>query len=159
MSFALIQTSLTAAYMDKVDEDIKGVMVPWTERLPTVQKWSDVVGIIWADQAGGEVGNLKYVFRQAIVTPITRTIIEEARRRQDPPATRGNTVDFSWPGYKFTPGSEEFAALLGTPHGSGVMFLLATHPNELPGKTVELINIFNTPDVGGDYHMLLTLSG
>ena len=142
--------------MDKVDIDINGVQVPWQERLPDVQKWSDVVGIIWADEAGDSAGALKYILRQSIVTPETKGIIRQAAITQEGEHDTRDWKLKEWPGFEFEVDSVEFNALLGTPHGSGVVFLLLEHPNEMPGKNIESVNIFATED--GDWHQLWTLT-
>ncbi|CAF9923129.1 MAG: hypothetical protein HETSPECPRED_005248 [Heterodermia speciosa] len=76
----------------------------------------------------------------------------------------GHDINDPWPGYTFTPQGEpdEFYALLGTPHGRGVTYLLIDHPNELPGKSVESITIFGT--ISSEFEMeninlLFTLTG
>ncbi|KAG8531020.1 uncharacterized protein KY384_004377 [Bacidia gigantensis] len=122
--------------------NINGQQVNWQQRLPNVQKWSDVTGIIWVDKAGSAVGNLKYVFRQAIVTDTTKATMNEAFERSGSRIGSNGKYEKRWPGYTYNAGSEEFAALLGTLHGTGVAFL-----------------IFTTPDVNNDYHQLWTLSG
>ena len=71
-----------------------------------------------------------------------------------------------WPGFKFVPGDQQFQALLGTAHGTGVVRLITQHPNELGrDKNIESINIFTTlnhysgePD-DTSYDMLFTLTG
>lgn len=94
--------------------------------------------------------SLKYVFRYDVVTENTRFILNLAAPMD------GAT----WPGHEFKKGSEEFKALLGTPHRKGIAFLIATHPNEMPGKDIESINTFVTRRAFGIqvYHMLFTLT-
>ena len=62
-----------------------------------------------------------------------------------------------WPGIRLANGSPRFRALLGTPHGKGIVFLITQHMNDLPGKTVETITMFT--DDAGEYSLLFTLSG
>ena len=122
--------------------------------MPEVYAWSDIVWLLWADRAkklGQQPGNLKYVFRHEIVTPDTRFIMNLAEPMSGA----------IWPGHTFRKGTEEFQALLGTSHGRGIAFLVATHPNEMPGKDIESATCFVTKDAFGRdvYHMLFTLSG
>ena len=119
-----------------IDQDeaveIAGQLVPWQRRLPEVQRWSDVVGALWADRAGEHTCRLKYIFRQGIVTPKTMSIMCEVLKRQ-----RRRSVEdlsFKWPGCRLRPSDEDFRALLGTPHGAGIAFLLRDHPVEMPNK-------------------------
>ena len=142
-----------AAAIDK-DEvvEINGQAIPWQQRLPDIQKWSDVVGITWTDKAGDQAHKLKYIFRQAIVTPTTLGIINGVvhRQKENIPSYQDG---FRWPGFKVLPRDEDFKALLGTPHGSGVAFLLLEHPVELPNKQIESVQIFLTvSDLRGTYH-------
>ena len=110
--------------------------------------------ILWANQAqqrGLSPGTLKYIFKNFITTQSTEGVIEMA-------ANPGRTRDLfekPWPGYRYAKGTEEFQALLGTPHGKGVVWVIIQHPNELPNKDIESITTFT---VGPDYHLLFTLT-
>ena len=70
-----------------------------------------------------------------------------------------NELEAPWPGKEFRPGSTGFVALLGTPHGRGIVYLLIQHPNQLPGKSLESIRVFTTKEGRNKYHLLFTLSG
>ena len=61
----------------------------------------------------------------------------------------------------FAKGTDGFKALLGTPHGNGVSFLIAKHPKYMPGKDIESARIFCTRNDFGFYHanILFTLTG
>lgn len=84
-----------------------------------------------------------------------------------------------WPGDTFQPDKEKFSALLGTPLGKGIAFLLAQHPNMFPKKKVASMTIFvsessdedslltdwhdDDSDMDGmtmqpDYHLLFSLT-
>jgi len=68
-----------------------------------------------------------------------------------------------WPGHTFHLGTMFFVALLGTPHGRGVVYLLTQHASGLPGKNIESVTIFTTESTGFTeaeaYHLLFTLTG
>ena len=67
-----------------------------------------------------------------------------------------------WPGHEFKLGSPAYVALLGTPHGRGVVYFLTQHASGLPGKDIESIMAFSTDDGIVDaqsYHLLFTLTG
>jgi len=75
-------------------------------------------------------------------------------------ARRGD-LEAPWPGHEFKLGSNVFVALLGTPHGRAVVYLLTQHASGLPGKDIESIRMFTTDENGfmTDYHLLFTLTG
>ena len=90
-------------------------------------------------------------------------VVPRAGSRSD--ANAGLQFRQPWPGHTFLPGSLEFQALLGIPHGKGVVRLLTQHPDELPGKEVESITIFTTTNHYSteaddtSYDILFTLTG
>lgn len=49
------------------------------------------------------------------------------------------------PGITAAKGSPESQALLGTPHGKGIVFLLTGHAEQFGEKHIESITIFTTP--------------
>ena len=125
------------------------------QRVPQVFRWSDVTWVIWADQAKARAGSLKYIFRHNCVTEATRAIIEIAA------GVGVGSFSAEWPGIEYRKGTEGFQALLGTPHGKGVVWLVVDHPNEMPGKDIESITMFTTPATlgGAAYCLLFTLTG
>ena len=67
----------------------------------------------------------------------------------------GSTLS-AWPGFKFTdPKTDPFKALVGSPNGYGVGFLLATHRDTFGTKTYTDITVFN--DVYGDLGIVFGL--
>ena len=134
----------------EIDKRVPG----WEQRLPQVRKWSDVVWIIWKDKAGPDASKLKYIIRTNIATPETQSIIRQAVPTSVNPED-GKFVD-PWPGRQFVPGATEFNALLGTPHGKGVVWLLTQRPRDVLDKTIESVTVFSDPD--SEYNMLWTLS-
>jgi len=70
-----------------------------------------------------------------------------------------DALEAPWPGKAFRLGDPKFVALLGTPHGRGIVYFLTQHPNQLPGKILESITVFTTKDFDYGYHLLFTLSG
>lgn len=121
--------------------------------MPEIYAWSDIIWLLWATRArnlGQSPGSLKYIFRHEIVTENTRFIMNLAE-------PLNGAV---WPGHTFRKGTDEFQALLGTAHGRGIAFLVATHPDEMPGKDIESVRCLVTKDAFGrdEYHMLFVLS-
>ncbi|KAG7008294.1 hypothetical protein G7Y79_00006g019140 [Physcia stellaris] len=125
--------------------------------LPQVKFWSDIVWIVWASLAktDTEASSLKYIFRHDIINEETIFVIEEifgVSRRNFPDGEE-------WPGRKLVPNEESFWAVLGTPHGRGIAYLIRDHPNELPGKSIESINVFRGDKGVRQWHLLFTLDG
>lgn len=61
-----------------------------------------------------------------------------------------------WPGITFQPEAEEFWALMGTPHGKGVAYMLTDRPYGLRGKNIESITMFVTD--ADKYNLLFVLT-
>lgn len=106
-------------------------------------QWSDVVYLNWANQAGSDVSGLKAVIRFSISNTGAQAIMDTV--------TGGATI----PGYKnpmkFESGTDNYNALLGTPNGSGVAWLLINHKSQLGIKTIKSISLFRSKEpLGGD---------
>ncbi|KAL8692745.1 MAG: hypothetical protein Q9218_002282 [Villophora microphyllina] len=136
--------------------------------VPRVYQYSDIMFILWADQVrhyGVAASTLRYIFKHEIVTPSTRNIMRAAaglemipEEDQDPKEPeQGEQLEVPWPGHQFLPGTQEFQALMGTPHGKGIAYLILQHRNEMPGKTIESITMFTTGD-DEEYSLLFTLT-
>ncbi|KAG7001304.1 hypothetical protein G7Y79_00032g066570 [Physcia stellaris] len=125
-------------------------------KLPKVKQWSDVTMIMWNSLAGNRAGDLKYIFREYIITSNTRFVMEQCF--QDIGEDELLKV---WPGQVFKDDDPDFYALLGTPHGRSVAFLLIQHQDEFPGKSIESITVFTNSDddIEDGYHLLFTLTG
>ena len=107
-----------------------------SKKLPDIRAWSDITFVEWQRQAqdeGQDISGLKYVIRYDIVNVDTAEIIEEAV---------GDSSRILWPGVTISMSTEEGRAILGTPNGAGVAFLLATHKVQLGQKTVESVHVW-----------------
>lgn len=63
-----------------------------------------------------------------------------------------------WPGHTFEPGSPEFVALLGTPHGNGVGLLLIQHKAELGAtRAVKSIRVWDAEEPNLRYQMMFKI--
>jgi hypothetical protein len=105
--------------------------------LPDITAWSDITFVEWQTQAqanGQDIRGLKYVIRYEIVNPATTSIIEEAA---------GKLYSIQWPGVTILMSDEKGRAILGTPNGAGVAYLLATHKTQLGQKTVESVHVWS----------------
>ena len=96
----------------------------------------------------GAASKLNMIWRHNVRTPATKAIIDLA--------TPEGKLQKAWPGHQFQAGTERFQALLGTPHGSGVAFLVGQHPDIVGvGKMIRSVTIFKADE---NYHMLWRLS-
>lgn len=109
-------------------------------QLPAVSRWSDVIFVEWQYETRRRplgVGELKWLVRYNIANPTTRAVTVEALRRDGSRRTR-------WPGVSFPACSENFEAIIGTPNGRGIVWLLASHKREFGAKTVESVRVWLT---------------
>jgi hypothetical protein len=51
---------------------------------------------------------------------------------------------FLWPGVTFAACSENGAALIGTPHGSGIAWLLENHKVQFGQRTIASVRVWST---------------
>ena len=100
-------------YYRRKDFGVDSLSHEQARTLPRVTQWSDVLWIGWttAPNAQGPTGDLKYIFRHDIITASTQGVMRECLSHVQ------RDIEDEWPGSKFTPDTEEYFALLGTPHG------------------------------------------
>ncbi len=120
--------------------------------IPPLERLSDVLFINWLHLAGPDpsrVAALKYVFRFNVKNPLTKAVIKAIE-------TRDNSAIGAWPGRTF-PLSEkaegaDAVALLGTPNGVAVAFLLSQHKAYFPQKTISSATVWTSenPDIEDD---------
>lgn len=105
---------------------------PRTE-LP-LKQYSDVVFLAWQKHAGKRVKNLKYVFRYYIVNTQTRSVLQSVLDKREKDSV-------AWPGVKISMAEADGQAVLRTPNGYGVAYLLAQHKEQLGEKVVDYVTI------------------
>ncbi|KAI4255934.1 MAG: hypothetical protein LQ352_002319 [Teloschistes flavicans] len=131
--------------------------------IPDVYKLSDVQFIIWADQCrqyGAQPNVLRYVFKHDVVTFVTKNIMRIAGGLEpelEEKQGQGEDLSAVWPGLEFKSGTQQFQALMGTPHGKGIAYLILQHRNEMPTKNIESITVFTT-SYDLEYNLLFTLT-
>jgi hypothetical protein len=111
--------------------------------LPDITAWSDVTFLEWQTQAqasGQDVKQLKYIIRYEIATAETTAIIEQAVGEE--------WQETQWPGLIISMNEERGRAILGTPHGLGVAYLLATHKLHLGEKAIKSVRIWWHSELG-----------
>jgi hypothetical protein len=98
--------------------------------------WSDVVFIEWQSQAinrGLDIRELNYVFRLEITNEDTIEVIQRIL---------GGTYR-PWPGVDVQMTEAAGLAMLGTPNGRGVAWLLATHKEQFGKRTIESVTVWS----------------
>jgi hypothetical protein len=103
--------------------------------LPDVKAWSDVVFVEWQSQTearGHDIKGLKYIVRYHIINADTAKIIAQAAGAAKP----------AWPGETIPMSDIRGRAILGTPNGVGIAYLLATHKAQLGHMTVERVQMW-----------------
>ncbi|KAJ5895017.1 hypothetical protein N7495_006708 [Penicillium taxi] len=101
-------------------------------------KFSDVVFLEWQKLAGTSVDGLKYMIRSEIDNAATKAVIRKAC------GLAANEEDWSKieDAQEFLPGTDNFNALLGSPNGRGLGYMLSQHQSKLgKGKTVTKITV------------------
>jgi hypothetical protein len=111
---------------------------------PGLQFWSDVAYLQWKMRTSSDY-NLEYVLRYNVTNGFTADVVEAIN-------LTNKTETLVWPGISYNAASEEGQALLGTPNGSSIAFLLIQHKEGLGHKTVENITIFSS--AGGELMLL-----
>lgn len=115
------------------------------EELTPLKQWSDITFLTWQKYAGNEIKNLKYVFQSLIINKETEKVIHQVL------STRKEEL-VAWPGVKIPMTHPDGQALLGTPNGRGVAWLLIQHKEQLGLKVPEAVTIY-----GGPYNYVLNL--
>ena len=106
-----------------------------------------MVFVEWQSQAeswGLDVRQLNYVFRFEIANADTKEVIRRILGGEESP----------WPGVEVSMRDPAGLAMLGTPNGLGIAWLLATHKDQLGTRTIESVRVW-TGAVGTDgrlYH-------
>lgn len=120
--------------------------------IPGPHKWSEITWAAWMDicmMQRGDPTSLKYIFKHDVITDNTRYIMEQAV------GVGEDDFETEWPGIRYMRGSTHYQALMGTPHGTSMAWLLIDHPNDLRGREIESITMFISDD---NYNLLFTLN-
>ena len=130
---------------------------------PELGRFSDLLWLEWKHQcglAGTNVGSLQYMVRSNIITGDTIQVIEDVLERLDkplepPPWDQAVEVPVGTRGLA----TREGTALLGTPHGFGVAYMLLQH-RQFINKRIGSIVIYSTranPNSPSQVNMLFKL--
>jgi hypothetical protein len=109
--------------------------------LVPLQTWADVTFLEWANACKGDekcVKGLKVITKCHAQSNVTMKIGGQALGGADSWGV--------WPGKSFSNGSDQFAALMATPSGRGVAWLLLTHRDQFGWKSVKSVNLWSDKD-------------
>ena len=113
---------------------------PGHELVP-LQTWADVAFLEWANACNGDekcVKGLKLITKCHAKSNATMRVGGQAL---------GSANSWGvWPGKTFSKGSDQFAALMATPSGRGVTWLLLTHRDQFGWKSVKSVNLWSDKD-------------
>lgn len=102
---------------------------------PVLNRWSDIAWLLWSQKAGNRAGGLRNIVQEVITTPLTRALIEYIE------VAEPDNLDLPYPGTIYDMRTNDTKALLASPHGIGVAFMLKDHRNIL-GPRWPAVRIF-----------------
>ncbi|KAF7946109.1 uncharacterized protein EAE97_005147 [Botrytis byssoidea] len=111
----------------------------------TLQTWSDITYLTWHEectQTATPLNNLKHIIQSHITNPGTIFVITEI--------LEGEKITFPLDGLTIDINDSKGhgAALLGTPNGKGIGWLLAQHKKQLGNAKIVSVEIFHSFQVG-----------
>jgi hypothetical protein len=121
---------------------------PWI--FANVKRWSDVAFVEWETQAAKrelDIRGLEYVFPYEISSQKTLNVITVLKEEEE---------DLPWPGkliiMRDGNGGLDLdgLAMLGSPNGYGVAYLLLQHQAQFGRRTIQSVQVWSGPD--GDYY-------
>ncbi|KAI4145938.1 MAG: hypothetical protein LQ340_006108 [Diploschistes diacapsis] len=121
-----------------VVEFAKGPINPLPANTP--QRLSDIIFLVWQHYCSTatpavEPGSLKYLIHRMVYNPSTQEILEQAT------ANAGSKMQ-AWPGTPLDPTTDPGKAIVGSPNGYGVGFLMASHNTVFGDMTYQKITAF-----------------
>lgn len=112
-------------------DDETGKKMPW--------KWSTLVGSLWIQACAKDkldASGLKWVLRDTITNTDTKNVLQEAFNRAKVNMKTLDTIEKT-----FTRKDEAFYAILGTPNGNGIPWILKEWADHLGKKTITSITV------------------
>ncbi|RHZ60825.1 uncharacterized protein CDV56_108825 [Aspergillus thermomutatus] len=119
------------------------------EQFVPLKQWSDVIFLLWeraAREANSNVQNLEHIFRSIVINGDTLAIMRRAIGKPADFEGWGELRPMKEKGRTFRPGSDAYYALLYSPNGRGVGWLLIQHKAKLGLRTVSEITVFGGSD-------------
>jgi hypothetical protein len=106
------------------------------ELLPSLKALSDVLWLQWADWSNTRktvIKDLRFIVVYQATNSYTTRFVGQIFNTQTP---------LKYPGKTFESDGKELRALLASPHGQGIIWLLSQHKSELGTKTVKSVQIW-----------------
>ncbi|KAF2014225.1 hypothetical protein BU24DRAFT_409984 [Aaosphaeria arxii CBS 175.79] len=113
--------------------------------LPALIRSSDIVYAFWYLHTYSNLRGLRNIIIWSVTNPTTQQIIRRAIQDAPPDVPGGDPTKNKlkpWPGYYFDAYTRACKALLGSPNGSGVAWMLIQRKEELGRKTVTGCSVF-----------------
>lgn len=114
-----------------IGKDTDGKQVD--DDFPRLKFWSDVAYLQWARHAT-DPSDLRYVLRISIMNTKTKAVVQHIVK--DAPVNGDESYTFRTDDHR-----DHVAALLGTPNGAGVAWLLVQHKRQLGHRTVDEVTL------------------
>ncbi|KAL8767558.1 MAG: hypothetical protein Q9209_005975 [Squamulea sp. 1 TL-2023] len=99
--------------------------------IPTLNRLSDVLWYMW-NTVTNEPNSLRYIGREGIINTATKTIVDEIFVKAV------GTIMVPWPGISYGLNTDEGKALLGTPNGVAIAWMLIDRYRELGKREVRV---------------------
>lgn len=116
--------------------------------------WADLTFLVWQDTAGQNVRNLKHVFRATLSNVKTKYYAQKAI------GDWYNRAVFTETGTEqdaVKDGGKGLKALINSPNGKGIYWLLQTHKAQLGIKTIEKVEVWATDPGQNDARIEINL--
>ncbi|KAF2030701.1 hypothetical protein EK21DRAFT_111577 [Setomelanomma holmii] len=114
--------------------------------LPDLRQWSDVAFLQWKllDNLGMGHAQFRYILQASIINKDTIAVLSHILVYNAGQQNIRGKSHMQWPGISFPMASDEVQAILGTPNGKGVAWLLAQHCGDevVAGKVLEKVTVF-----------------
>ena len=128
--------------------------------VPVLSRWSDWAWAVWESVCTGSqksATDLRYIIHDHITTLDTRMIMHKITGA---PISEYVDLHLEWPGLLFTMDQDQGLALLGTPHGQGIAYLIRDHSDQIQTRkpTVRMWVVHHPAfrdDPGNGYYYLL----
>jgi hypothetical protein len=124
---------------------------PPVNSIPPLHHWSDIAYLQWLAASGSSPSMtvapapIRYILRLSIHHPPTYSSLNKIAAKQS-----SKTYDV-WPGATFDIAGEEGKAILGTPHGAGVAWMLIQRKKVLGKLRIEKVTMFYVENDGDVY--------
>jgi hypothetical protein len=121
---------------------------PTSVPLPPLRHWSDIAYLQWCQlpSMGVSPSPLRYILRAGVQNQDSIAIMSRVLGFTAAPLAYDarNPKRPRWPGKSYKTSTWDAQALLGTPNGAGVGYLVAQHKDELKIGSVEKVTIYFT---------------